>query len=57
MRRRSHLGSKTTRRALIRLRHALATEKFRRWAINRGFSLIEKYNARLWHEWHALGCP
>jgi hypothetical protein len=61
MRRRSHLGNKTTRRALIRLRHALAAEKFSRWLErSHRYSLqreAHKVWPREWHQWHALGCP
>lgn len=48
---------KRTRRAMIRLRHALAAEAFSRWA---GCAKITKPRKRFphtWHRWHELGCP
>lgn len=52
---------KRRRRALIRLRHALAAEKFNRWFTN-GMRLgirtpPHKAHPQAWHAWHALGCP
>ena len=52
---------KRTRRAMIRLRHALAVEKFFRWAeqAHPGFfstrSLEKPHRYPEWHRWHALG--
>lgn len=52
---------KRGRRALIRLRHMLAAEKFRRWLdekLHVEVRLLErKRRERLWHLWHAFGCP
>lgn len=53
---------KRTRRAVIRLRHALAAEKFIRWldrakGLSGDFYKPHRMEARNWHEWHALGCP
>jgi hypothetical protein len=53
---------KRTRRAMIRLRHVFAREKFIRWATARGmFAGLSVGTAphrkvpQLWHEWHRRG--
>ncbi len=51
---------KRTRRAMIRLRHSVARERFERWldraqGLSGDFYKPHKTEARLWHEWHALG--
>jgi hypothetical protein len=48
---------KRTRRALIRLRHALMREKFTRWAFQTNslppFELASRpWRTAAWHEWH-----
>lgn len=55
---------KRKRRALIRLRHALAAEKFIRWVDSSmgGSWDLTNYKPHniyplAWHQWHALGCP
>lgn len=57
-------NGKRNRRAYIRLRHNVAAQRFIRWlGIKDGLQLTgdfykpHKYEAVLWHEWHALGCP
>lgn len=54
-------NGKRTRRAVIRLRHALAAEKFVRW-LDRQYKYALQNEAHKvwpceWHQWHALGCP
>ena len=53
---------KRGRRALIRLRHTLAAEKFVRWAFQTNNLPPPELEGRPWrmpewHQWHALGCP
>jgi hypothetical protein len=52
---------KRTRRALIRLRHNVSRQRFIRWATRITGPVdehkVHKYCPRLWHQWHALGCP
>jgi hypothetical protein len=64
MRPKRQRNGKRGRRALIRLRHALAREKFLRWlGHNRGISYIchetprRVWKTDAWHEWHRLECP
>lgn len=51
---------KRTRRAVIRLRHALAAEKFIRWGYQTNCLPphgVPHWCCPEWHQWHALGCP
>jgi hypothetical protein len=52
---------KRTRRAVIRLRHNVARERFIRWGVQTN-NLPADYRVPhwrdpLWHLWHALGQP
>ena len=62
MRPKRQRNGKRTRRAVIRLRHALAREKFIRWAVARAALPPARFESRPWrtpewHLWHARGCP
>lgn len=53
-------SGKRTRRALIRLRHALAADKFIRWGLRCNAlppAGVPFYRCLEWHQWHTRGCP
>lgn len=49
---------KRRRRAVIRLRHALAQRNFSVWCWKRTRTVYRvPWRTPEWHKWHALGCP
>jgi len=57
-----HRNGKRGRRAIVRLRHALACEMFIRWAVAHAALPPVEFESRPWrtpewHVWHARGCP